>query len=118
MLKLKTKNQVTRIVNNIVAACKDITKLNKTGYGYIYLASGFIAHYDLHGFIAHYSNASLWNNIHRNYKQNMWLNFKPGEQNYEYYMQKAAIYTSIVEELNRIQEAEESWDRAHFQMEL
>ena len=46
-----TERQKVLIVSNVVKACKDITLLNKTGYNFLYLASGFIAHYNLHGFI-------------------------------------------------------------------
>ena len=49
-----SKRQQDLIVSNVVKACKDITLLNKTGYNFLYLASGFIAHYNLHGFIDFY----------------------------------------------------------------
>lgn len=96
-----TDNQIKRIVNNIVAACKDITKLNKTGYNFIYLASRFIAHYDLHGFIAHYSDEGndLKTDILQAQSANQWNNFRPGEQNYEYYMSKKRCYNAIVDKL-------------------
>ena len=55
MLKPLTEKQEDSIVNNICAACKDINKLAKRGYNYIYLASGFIAHYNRFGFMQHYS---------------------------------------------------------------
>lgn len=84
------------IVKNIVAACKDINKLNKRGYDFIYLASGFIAHYNLNGFIGYYSENSLKQDILDNAKWNQWSNFRPGEQNYEYYMSKKKIYNEIV----------------------
>ena len=56
-----TERQKTLIVNNVVKAVKNIDTLNETGYRYLYLASGFIAHYDLHGFIDFYRNVSLKN---------------------------------------------------------
>jgi hypothetical protein len=31
--------------------------------------------------------------------QNQWKNFRPGEQNYEYYMSKADVYNRILEEI-------------------
>jgi hypothetical protein len=99
MLKIKTDRQITLIVNNIVVACKDITKLNKTGYDFIYLASGFIAHYNLHGFIAHYQEHNLSADIVRNLKGNRYLNFRPGDENYDYYHQKADIYLAIADKL-------------------
>ncbi len=91
-----TERQQTLIVNNVLRACKDITKLNKTGYNFLYLASGFIAHYNMYGFIDHYSRYSLVENILRNTNANMWNNFRKGDQNYDYYMSKAAVYKKIL----------------------
>ena len=99
MLTLLTPRQETLIVNNVVAACDDINKLNRTGYRFINLASGFIAHYDLYGFIAHYSSNDLRDDIQNNFDANKWTNFRPGEENYDYYRQKARIYQSIVERI-------------------
>lgn len=96
-IKPLTVAQQKRIIKNVVAACQDITKLDKTGYGFIYLASGFIAHYDLGGFIAYYSGRSLRNDIMKKRSLNMWDNFREGEQNYEYYMSKKAVYVGILE---------------------
>ena len=94
-----TERQKTLIVNNVVKACKDITQLNKTGYNFLYLASGFIAHYNLHGFIDFYSHVSLKNDIIGFAGQNQWKNFRPGERDYEYYMAKADVYNRILEEI-------------------
>lgn len=94
-----TKRQQDLIVSNVVKACKDITLLNKTGYNFLYLASGFIAHYNLHGFIDFYSYVSLKNDIIGFAGQNQWKNFRPGERDYEYYMSKADVYNRILEEI-------------------
>ncbi len=76
MLKRYTSLQKTRIVNNIVRACKDPSKLNKQGYNFLYLASGFIAHYNLHGFISYYSDCNkLMSDILANQRYNQWHNF-------------------------------------------
>ena len=88
-----------RIVKNVVSACKNINKLNRTGYGFIYQANGFIAHYDLHGFIAYYTENSLRADIKENARQNQWDNFRQGEENYEYYMSMKAIYNAILEQI-------------------
>jgi hypothetical protein len=98
-MELYTQHQVKRIVNNVVAACKDITKLNKQGYRYLYLCNGFIAHYNLGGFIGHYDGGSLLNDIIDYKKYNQWNNFRQGDQNYDYYMQKKEIYNKICEAL-------------------
>jgi len=95
-----TEKQKTLIVNNIVKACDDINKLNGTGYKYIYLASGFIAHYNLQGFKGHYSEASLTSDILRNASANKWLNFREGDRDYLYYKSKADIYSRIVDKLH------------------
>lgn len=98
-----TDAQIKRIVNNVVAACKDISKLNKTGYGFIYLASGFIAHYDIHGFIHHYhSEGKLRNAILHFQSRNQWENFRLGEPNYAYYKSKQRCYNLICDQLENI----------------
>ena len=109
MLKLKTERQVKLIVNNVVRACADITKLNKTGYNYIYVCSGFIAHYNRHGFMDFYSMSevdkkfgvgrSLREHILCNQQNNQWGNFRVGDRDYEYYLQKSEIYNAICKKI-------------------
>jgi hypothetical protein len=96
MIAPYTEAQKVRIVNNVVKACKDIKQLNKQGYKFINLASGFIAHYDLRGFIAYYEDYSLAHEIKENASFNQWNNFHEGDENYEYYMSKKDIYNRIV----------------------
>ncbi len=92
-----TERQKTLIVNNIVRACGDIEKLNRTGYKFIYLAQGFIAHYDLYGFRAAYSGSgALGRDILRNASINQWNNFHSSDPDYAYYMDKRDIYNRIV----------------------
>jgi hypothetical protein len=92
-----TERQKTLIVNNIVRACGDIEKLNRTGYKFINLASGFIAHYDLYGFRAAYSaSGALARDIMRYAHQNQWNNFHSSDPDYLYYMGKRDIYNRIV----------------------
>jgi hypothetical protein len=91
-----TQRQKQLIAKNVLAACKDIDKLNKTGYNFLYLASGFIAHYDLEGFKAYYSEHSLQDDIERNAKSNQWNNFRAGERDYDYYMAKKDCYNMIL----------------------
>ena len=104
MLTPLTPRQQTLIVNNVLKAVKNIELLNKTGYNFLYLASGFIAHYNLYGFKDYYSRHDLAKDIIRNYKNNQWTNFRPGDNGYEYYMSKAEtyhkIYTAIFPEEN------------------
>ena len=99
MLVALTERQKTLIVNNVVKACKDITQLNRTGYNFLYLASGFIAHYDLYGFIATYTGRSLKRDIISFAGQNQWNNFHPGERDYDYYMAKKEVYNRILREI-------------------
>jgi hypothetical protein len=94
-----TAKQQQLIVSNIVKACKDINKLSKSGYNFIYLASGFIAHNDINGFIAAHDDGSLKRKIKENARFNMWSNFREGETNYEYYMSKKAVYQAIMEKI-------------------
>mgnify|MGYP003351353936 CR=1 FL=1 len=91
-----TENQKVRIVNNIVRAVKDINKLNKQGYNFLYQCSGFIAHYDMYGFIDFYSHVTLKHDIVAFANKNQYNNFRPGERAYEYYMSKADIYKRIL----------------------
>jgi hypothetical protein len=91
-----TERQKVLIVNNVVNAVKNIDSLNKTGYNFLYLASGFIAHYNLHGFIDFYRHISLKNDLIGFANSNQWKNFRPGERDYEYYMAKADVYDRIL----------------------
>ena len=88
--------QKALIVSNVLKACTDIEKLNSTGYKYLYLCSGFIAHYNLQGFIAHYREHSLKQDIERNYRQNQWNNFRVGDEHVEYYHSKRDVYNAIL----------------------
>lgn len=99
MLIAITPSQQALIVKNIVAACKDINKLNGTGYKFINLASGFLAHYDINGFKSFYYEYSLREDIVRNASMNQWSNFREGDANYDYYKSKAAVYNSILTKL-------------------
>ena len=94
-----TERQKALIVSNVVKACRNIDTLNKTGYKYLYLCSGFIAHYDLYGFIASYTGESLKCDLISYAGQNQWKNFRPGERNYDYYMSKADVYNRILKEI-------------------
>jgi hypothetical protein len=95
-----TERQKTLIVSNVVKACKNIDNLNKTGYKYLYLCSGFIAHYDLYGFIATYSTPnSLKRDIISYAGQNQWNNFRPGECDYDYMMAKKDVYNRIIAQI-------------------
>jgi hypothetical protein len=95
MLKPITPNEQRLIVRNVIAACKDTEKLNKRGYNFLYLCSGFIAHYNLEGFKGVYSPYGLRADIARYKRYNQWQNFKPGDKNYEYYKSKADTYNQI-----------------------
>lgn len=92
-----TEKEKSLIIKNVIAACRDITKLNKRGYNFLYLASGFIAHYNLQGFIDYYTDQSLAADILQNARFNTWANFRPGDNNYDYYMGKKEVYNSICE---------------------
>ena len=98
-LEALTERQKVLIVNNVVKAVKNIESLNKTGYNFLYLCSGFIAHYDLYGFKDFYSYVSLKNDLIGFAGQNQWKNFRPGERDYEYYKTKADVYNRILSEI-------------------
>jgi hypothetical protein len=93
------------IYKNVIKACENISKLNKRGYNYLYLCSGFIAHSNIHGFIAHYDDegfftqANLEKTILANEPANQWDNFREGDRDYYYYKSKAAVYKRICNKL-------------------
>jgi hypothetical protein len=90
------------IYKNVVAACRDISKLNRRGYGFLYLASGFIAHFNLDGFREAFGNGdALRRAILANQDNNQWRNFRIGEQNAEYYFSKRDVYNRICSALAR-----------------
>jgi hypothetical protein len=94
-INIYTERDEALIVKNVIAACKDITKLSPNAYTFIMLCSGFIAHYDRDGFIDYYRDGSLKRDILQYQRQNQWLNFRQGEENYDYYMQKKSMYNAI-----------------------
>jgi hypothetical protein len=91
-----TDNQSDLIVRNVLKACNDINKLNGTGYKYLYLCTGFIAHYDINGFKSYYSEHDLERDILNNERLNKWHNFREGDKLYKYYQSKARIYNRIL----------------------
>lgn len=97
MLIPVSETEKSLIIKSVVSAIKDIDKLNSRAYNFLYLASGFIAHYNLSGFQDYYRENSLKDDIIRHRINNLWLNFAPGEQDYEYYHQKGEIYAEIVD---------------------
>lgn len=89
------EREIKAIVNSVnkVLATRDISHLTKQAYNFLYLCSGFIAHFNHQGFMCAYENVNeLQEDLERNYRANMWLNFRPGEENYEYYKSKAEVY--------------------------
>jgi len=93
MLKPLTTRQQTMIINNVKKALLDINTLNKAGYNYLYLCSGFIAHYNIEGFKDYYSKNSLKKDLLDNKSYNTWNNFS---SNYEYYMSKKTVYEQLL----------------------
>ena len=99
-MKPYTKQQQTRIANNIMAAISmDISKLNGPAYRFISGCPGFIAHYNLGGFISNYEDNSLSDDILLCQRINQWANFRPGERDYEFNMSRKAIYNTICNNL-------------------
>lgn len=94
-----TDRQKSLIVNNIVKACYNIEKLTNTGYKYLYLANGFIAHYNLGGFKDYYTRKDLIVDILDHEEDNTWRNFSPDCLNYAYYKSKREIYKEICSKL-------------------
>ena len=100
MLEPIALEKQVRIARNVAKACKEVDSLSKTAYNYLYLCSGFIAHYDYWGFVHHYKYAAdLREDILANKNQNQWRNFRPGDNDYEYYKSKADLYNRIIDEI-------------------
>jgi hypothetical protein len=91
-----TENKADLIVRNVVKACADIEKLNSTGYKYLYLCSGFIAHYNIYGFKDYYRSHDLEKDLLNNQRLNQWNNFSEGDKDYQYYKSKATIYNRVL----------------------
>lgn len=103
MLTSYTEKQAAMIRNNILKALDDPAKLSKQAYKYLYLCSGFIAHYNHGGFIGYYKReGKLREDILRFKDCNQWTNFRPEDDNYAYYQSKAKIYNSIVSAITEV----------------
>lgn len=112
MLTPLTEQQKKNIARNVLAACRDINKLNGTGYKFLNLCSGFIAHYDINGFKDYYREpGSLQRDIEANARANQWGNFRPGERDADYYHSKRDAYNMILGGFCAVQ-----FMRDHFQI--
>jgi hypothetical protein len=99
-MELKTLRQTDLIVSSIrkVFETNDINHLTKSAYNFLSLSSGFIAHYNLLGFRDAYADVhDLKRELAQNYNSNQWNNFRAGERDYDYMMQKKEIYNRICE---------------------
>ena len=100
-MKSLTSKEQDLIIKNVLKACKDINKLNKRGYNFLYLANGFIAHYNLNGFKGYYSSKvgrvanDLKTDILRYKNFNQYNNFSITDKDYDYYMTKKHVYNVI-----------------------
>ena len=98
-LEPATKATMVRIINNVAKVIKtgNIELLSKQAYNYLYLCSGFIAHYSHGGFMDYYQDtAKLKQDLLDNENANQWRNFHPSDNDYEYYHHKALIYAGII----------------------
>ena len=94
------KDKALRVMNNILAACRDITCLSLEAYRWIHIKAGFIAHYDLEGFIEEFQTCqNLRDNILANQIHNTSCNRSRKDKDYPYYMQQCEMYQQIVEHL-------------------
>jgi len=97
-MELLTLRQTDLIVSSIrkVFETNDINHLTKPAYTFLNLSSGFIAHCDLFGFRDAYENVNaLKRQLAESYAANQWSNFRLGERDYDYMMQKKEIYNRI-----------------------
>ena len=92
--------KVSRVISNVLEACRDITCLSLEAYRWIHLKAGFIAHYDREGFIEEYQTSqNLRDNILANQIHNTSCNRSLKDRDYPYYLQQCEMYQHIVEQL-------------------
>jgi hypothetical protein len=92
----RSPEEEQKIIQDCVKAAHNIDDMTKRAYDFLYLASGFIAHYNKCGFMEYYGEpGSLKKDILNNQRNNQYNNFHPKDENYEYYMQKKNIYNTI-----------------------
>ena len=92
--------KVSRILNNVLAACRDISCISVEAYRWLHLRAGFIAHFDLDGFIEEYqSGQNLRDNILANQIHNTCCNRIKKDKDYPYYLQQCEMYQQLVERL-------------------
>jgi hypothetical protein len=116
MKPIDTKTQAL-IIKNVLAACGDINKLNKRGYDFLHLCSGFLAHYDIERFKEYYREHSLVADLEANYQQNQWRNYRTGERFADYYHSKRDIYNAILGNLLGAELSDTAnFMRLHFQV--
>jgi hypothetical protein len=85
-----------KIIRDCVKAANSIEDMTDKACRFLNLSNGFIAHYDKSGFMGYYREpGSLKKDILDNQRNNQWGNFRPGEREYEYYMQKKNIYNAV-----------------------
>jgi hypothetical protein len=85
-----------RIIRDCVKAANNIETLTDKAYRFLNLSNDFIAHYNKFGFMDYYREpGSLKKDILTNQQNNQWGNFRSGEREYEYYMQKKNIYNAV-----------------------
>lgn len=102
-LALKTPAEVKTIVKNLRLALGDINKLSIAAYRFISGCPGFIAHTDLNGFrIEYWNTGKLAHDVFMNRYINQWDNFHPGEDLYEYMMQKRGIYNQVLDAMKEL----------------
>ena len=95
-MELLSEKQKNAIIKNCINATQDINVLSKQGYNFLYLSSGFIAHYDINGFKFEYEEPGKLKQEILDYQGiNQYKNFSPRDENYDYYMQKKEIYNAI-----------------------
>jgi hypothetical protein len=105
------------VAKSVVTAAKtgDMTKLTKKAYDFVYILSGFIAHYNYYGFIDYYQDGGFKQDLLSSMDLQNWQRYLTdgfftseektigrgkNEQTYkEYYGTKAAILQEIAEAL-------------------
>jgi hypothetical protein len=85
-----------QIIRDCVEASYNIDNLTDKAYRFLKNSIGFIAHYDRLNFMRCYCEpGSLKQDILEFQYQNQRGGFRPGEPEYEYYMQQRNIYNTI-----------------------
>jgi hypothetical protein len=98
-----TPEKASRIIENMLKACRDMTQLFLEGYNWIRRMKGFYAHFDLEGFIEEYQTCQNFRDCILAYQiHNTCLSCSENNPEYPYHLQQCEMYQKVVDTLNSV----------------